>query len=80
LTDDLREIVRSPEFVAYHEAQCPTAPECLACQDLKVCGGGMPAHRWGAGNGFTNPSVFCGDQRRLIDAMRHHLVRNGLAR
>lgn len=79
LRDDLREVVRSAEFLAYHRAQRPTSMSCLSCPDLRVCGGGMPAHRWGAGNGFANPSVFCADQRRLIDAMRRHLVRNRLA-
>ncbi len=79
LTHDLREIVRSSEFADYHLAQRPSAQVCLACPDLKICGGGMPAHRWGAGNGFTNPSVFCADQTRLIDAMRRHLARNRLA-
>jgi len=71
--------VRSHEFAAYHNVQRPMAPACLICPDLSVCGGGMPAHRWGGGNGFVNPSVFCADQRRLIDAMRRHLVRNRLA-
>ncbi len=79
LTHSLEEVVRSPEFAAYYEAQSPTAPACLSCPDLKVCGGGMPAHRWGAGNGFMNPSVFCADQRRLIDLMRHYLARSRLA-
>jgi uncharacterized protein len=79
LTHNMCAIVGSNEFAAYHHAQSPTAPACLACADLKICGGGMPAHRWGAGNGFTNPSVFCADQRRLIEAMRRHLGRNRLA-
>jgi uncharacterized protein len=79
VTDDLREVVRSPEFGAYHCSQRPTAPTCLACPDLKVCGGGMPAHRWSRENGFANPSVFCADQRYLIDLMRRHLSRRKLA-
>ncbi|MEN3230235.1 radical SAM protein [Methylorubrum rhodesianum] len=78
-THDLRQIVGSAEFAAYHRAQRPSAPACLACPDLKVCGGGMPAHRWSTRNGFANPSVFCADQQRLIDAMRSHLARNRLA-
>jgi uncharacterized protein len=79
LTHNMRAVVGSDEFAAYHHAQRPTAPACLACADLKICGGGMPAHRWGAGNGFTNPSVFCADQQRLIEAMRRHLARNRFA-
>ncbi|WP_158817393.1 cyclophane-forming radical SAM/SPASM peptide maturase YhhB [Methylocapsa sp. S129] len=79
LTDDLFDIVCSDEFEAYHRSQLPTSPVCLSCQDLAVCGGGMPAHRWSSQNGFTNPSVFCADQHRLIDLMRRHLNRRRLA-
>lgn len=79
VSHDLSQVVVSAEFEAYHLAQRPTAPACLACPELKVCGGGMPAHRWSSENGFANPSVFCADQQLLIDAMRRHLVRNRLA-
>ena len=79
LTHDLSDVVASPEFAAYHCAQRPAAPACLACPDLKVCGGGMPAHRWSAKNGFSNSSVYCADQLRLIDLMRGHLARHMLA-
>ncbi|GJD97685.1 cyclophane-forming radical SAM/SPASM peptide maturase YhhB [Methylobacterium iners] len=79
LTHDLSEVVSSREFAAYHHAQLPVAPACLACSDLRVCGGGMPAHRWSASNGFANSSVFCADQRYLIDSMRAHLARRGIA-
>lgn len=70
LRDDLAAFVASPEFLAYHAAQRPSAPACLACPDLAVCGGGMPAHRWSAANGLANPSVFCADQKALVAAMR----------
>jgi len=79
MAHDLRDVVASVEFEAYHRAQRPAAPECLSCPDLKVCGGGMPAHRWSSKRGFDNPSVFCADQRRLIDLMRGHLARYGMA-
>jgi uncharacterized protein len=79
LTDNLSEVVGTKEFEDYHRSQLPTAPVCLSCQDLAVCGGGMPAHRWSRDNGFANPSVFCADQHRLIDLMRRHLSRRRLA-
>ena len=79
LADDLREVVQSAEFDAYHRSQRPTAPACLACSDLQVCGGGMPAHRWSRECGFANVSIFCADQRQLIGLMRRHLVRRNLA-
>lgn len=70
---DLDTLLSSDCFVAYHEAQKPKSAICLACPDLAICGGGMPAHRWSAARGFDNPSVFCEDQRHLIAAMRAHL-------
>jgi len=79
LTDDLWDVVTTAEFEAYHGAQRPTAPDCLACRDLRVCGGGMPAHRWSDATGLSNPSVFCADQKRLIDRMRDHLARHRIA-
>jgi uncharacterized protein len=40
---------------------------CLSCPVHRVCGGGHYAHRYRAGEGFLNPSVFCADMRLLID-------------
>ena len=70
---DLDALLSSDSFVAYHEAQRPTSVICRACPDLAICGGGMPAHRWSAAKSFDNPSVFCADQRHLIEAMRLYL-------
>jgi uncharacterized protein len=46
------------------------APECLACPVLDSCGGGLFAHRFGRGNGFRNPSVFCADLFGLVTGIR----------
>ena len=43
------------------------AAECRACHIHRVCGGGLYAHRYRAGTGFANPSVYCPDLIRLID-------------
>ena len=43
--------------------------ECQACPVVKICGGGMRAHRYGRERGFDNPSVYCDDLRHLI----HHI-------
>jgi uncharacterized protein len=72
--DELAQVVRSPEFLAYHKLQQPTSPICRACQDLGVCGGGMLAHRFDTLNGYDNPSVFCADQKWLIARMRRYLT------
>jgi uncharacterized protein len=65
----LADIAASPEFRAYHLAQRPSSPTCLACPQLKVCGGGMVTHRFKDGAGYDNPTVFCADQKLLIARM-----------
>ncbi|MGB2571913.1 FxsB family cyclophane-forming radical SAM/SPASM peptide maturase [Micromonospora citrea] len=45
---------------------------CATCRDCEVvrqCGGGLFAHRYRAGAGFDNPSVYCADLKELISAM-----------
>jgi uncharacterized protein len=39
---------------------------CRACPVGQVCGGGNYAHRYRAGDGFLNPSVYCADLYKLI--------------
>jgi uncharacterized protein len=70
----LYERLQSEEFQAYRMLQRPTASECLACPLLNVCGGGMTLHRWKAGNGFDNPSIYCADQKYLIHRMQSVLA------
>jgi uncharacterized protein len=48
-------------------ALCAT---CLACPVHRVCGGGHYAHRYAAGTGFANPSVYCRDLYLLIAHIR----------
>jgi uncharacterized protein len=73
-TSDLAQVVRSPEFSAYHVAQRPTSPVCSSCADLSVCGGGMLTHRYSTESGYANPTVFCTDQRILISRIRRYLA------
>lgn len=39
---------------------------CRACPIHRVCGAGHYAHRYRAGSGFRNPSVYCADLEKLI--------------
>ena len=39
---------------------------CDSCPVRDVCGGGLPAHRYLAGQGFAHPSVYCPDLFALI--------------
>ena len=75
-SDNLFDIVRSRAYEDYYRQQRPTASACRACPELKVCGGGMVAHRWSDDRGFDNPSVFCADQLLLIRRMREWVARH----
>lgn len=39
---------------------------CRACPVVRLCGGGLPAHRFRGGDDFTGPSVYCADLFRLV--------------
>jgi uncharacterized protein len=53
------------------DALCAT---CYACPVRDVCGGGLYPHRYRAGSGFRNPSVYCPDLRRLIEHIRTRVL------
>ncbi|GAA0229711.1 FxsB family cyclophane-forming radical SAM/SPASM peptide maturase [Cryptosporangium japonicum] len=46
------------------------ADECRRCLFARICGGGFYGHRYRAGHGFRNPSVYCPDLFALIDHIR----------
>jgi uncharacterized protein len=77
-SDSLASIFASDEFRAYHEVQRPSSAACRACDKLSVCGGGMPLHRWRDGSGFDNPSVYCNDQKLVINRIAAMLVEHRL--
>jgi len=70
---DLGEVLKSAEFAEYHASQRPTSKICLSCSELNICGGGMALHRWREDNGYDNPSIYCADQKYLINHIRQHL-------
>ena len=43
---------------------------CQACPLVASCGGGLYAHRYRAGTGFGNPSVYCADLKAIITHVR----------
>jgi uncharacterized protein len=47
---------------------------CRACPAVRVCGGGLYPHRYRAGTGFANPSVYCADLYQLISHIRSRLA------
>ncbi|MGW2557916.1 FxsB family cyclophane-forming radical SAM/SPASM peptide maturase [Streptomyces sp. NPDC001514] len=60
------EALRHPGIAARQAGAAALAAECRACPLLTVCGGGHYAHRYRAGHGFTQRSVYCADLQRFI--------------
>lgn len=55
-----------PGILARQAGLAALADECQRCPLVKVCGGGQYTHRYRAGSGFRNPTIYCHDQQRLI--------------
>ncbi|MEV6072043.1 FxsB family cyclophane-forming radical SAM/SPASM peptide maturase [Nocardia sp. NPDC052001] len=62
----LDEALLHPGVVARQIGLDALAAQCLDCRFRDVCGGGMYTHRYRAGSGFKNPSVYCADLYALI--------------
>ena len=73
-THNLTEVANSDEFSIYYTLQRPTAPDCLSCPELSICGGGMLVNRWRDDSGYHNPSVYCADQLFLIGHIRNRVA------
>jgi len=46
---------------------------CRQCPVVMSCGGGLYAHRYRAGHGFDNPSVYCADLEKIITHVQARL-------
>lgn len=60
------EVLLLPSIAARQIGLSALSAECRKCHVVEVCGGGLYAHRYRAGHGFANPSVYCPDLLRLI--------------
>jgi uncharacterized protein len=60
-----------PPIVARQIGERALAPICRSCEISRVCGGGLYPHRYRAGSGFRNPSIYCRDLIRLITHIRN---------
>jgi uncharacterized protein len=72
------DVLEHPGVRARHAGVDALSPTCRACRIHRVCGGGNYAHRYRAGSGFANPSVYCADLAHLIRHVRGR-VAAGLA-
>jgi uncharacterized protein len=74
------EALGHPGVAARQAGAAALAAQCRACPLLRVCGGGHYAHRYRAGHGFRNPSVYCADLQRLIRHVAARLAGTAPAR
>ncbi|MFE1936521.1 FxsB family cyclophane-forming radical SAM/SPASM peptide maturase [Streptomyces sp. NPDC059474] len=70
------EVMRHPKLLHRHDSKAALAEKCQSCPLVEVCGGGYLPHRFSAGRGYRNPSVYCTDLEHLIrhiqDSLRQH--------
>jgi uncharacterized protein len=62
----LAEALHHPGVVARQLGLTALGTQCRECEVRRICGGGYYPHRYRAGAGFRNPSVYCPDLLRLI--------------
>lgn len=72
--DQFDSVLLTPGTAARQRGFQALAARCKACPVARVCGGGLYAHRYRAGHGFDNPSVYCPDLYRLITHIRGRVV------
>jgi uncharacterized protein len=62
----LDDALRHPAIAARQMGAAALAEVCRRCPVHRVCGGGYLPHRYRAGSGFANASVYCRDLGHLI--------------
>jgi uncharacterized protein len=66
VADSLDSLLRTPGFAVRQLGMAGLCDECRKCPVVRVCGSGNYAHRYRAGRGMLNPSVYCLDLFKLI--------------
>lgn len=78
-TDPFDRALRHPGVVARQIGVTALSDVCRRCAVHRVCGGGYYPHRYLAGSGFGQPSVYCRDLERVIRHV-HQRLSTDLAR
>lgn len=73
-TDSFNATLEHPLVGVRQAGESQLSAECRSCDFKKVCAGGYFPHRWGRGNRFDNPSVYCADLFWLVSQIREDLV------
>lgn len=74
LSNSFDDALDHPTTVARQMGAAALSPDCLDCPVLEICGGGLYPHRYRAGVGFRNRSVYCDDLLKLITHVRDRVV------
>lgn len=61
------QVAARPHFAARMRGLAALSAPCRACTVVRICGGGLYAHRYRADSDFDNPSVYCADLKAFID-------------
>jgi uncharacterized protein len=70
--NDLDTVAQHPGIQARQQGIAGLSDTCQRCPVVTSCGGGLYTHRYRAGNGFDNPSVYCADLLKLITHIGSH--------
>lgn len=73
-TDSFDRALRHPGIMARQLGVAALGSVCTACPIHQWCGAGHYAHRYAAGTGFRNQSVYCNDLSRIITHVRRRIV------
>jgi len=65
-----------PGIAARQLGRSGLSSQCQKCSVSSFCGGGLYPHRYRAGVGFLNPSVYCADLFRLINHIRDRVTKD----
>ena len=65
-------VAQHPGIVAREQGIDGLCQTCRECPVVSSCGGGLYTHRYRAGRGFGNPSVYCADLLSLISHVGRH--------
>jgi uncharacterized protein len=74
--DTFDTVLTLPSVAARQIGERALSARCRSCDMRRVCGGGQYPHRYRAGSGFANPSVYCPDLLHLINHIRRALERD----
>jgi uncharacterized protein len=68
------EVLGHPAVAARQAGVGGLCEACQRCPIRQICGGGFYPHRYRAGHGFQNPSVYCPDLQKLIGHIRGRVL------